>query len=40
MSKDDMLQAVLDEFEVEKDAAEADLDALLKQLYEYEVIEG
>ena len=40
MSKDDLLQAVLDEFEVEKDAAEADLDALLKQLYEYEVIEG
>ena len=39
MSRDDLLQAVLDEFEVEKDAAEADLDLLLKQLKEYGVIE-
>ena len=39
MSRDDLLQAVLDEFEVERDAAETDLDVLLKQLKEYGVIE-
>ena len=39
LSKEDLLQAILDEFDVEKDAAEADLDALLAQLREYDVIE-
>lgn len=39
MSKEDILQAILDEFDVEKDAAEADLDALLAQLKEYDVID-
>ncbi|MBR5179713.1 MAG: PqqD family peptide modification chaperone [Lachnospiraceae bacterium] len=39
ISKEDLLQAVLDEFDVEKDAAEADLDALLAQLKEYGVID-
>ena len=39
MSKEDLLQAVLDEFDVEKDAAEADLDAVLAQLKEYGVID-
>ena len=39
LSKEDLLQAILDEFDVEKDAAEADLDALLAQLKEYDVID-
>ena len=39
MSKEDLLQAILDEFDVEKDAAETDLDALLVQLKEYGVID-
>ena len=39
ISKDDLLKAVLDEFEVEKDAAEADLDSLLTRFKEYDVIE-
>ena len=39
LSKEDLLKAVLDEFEVEENAAEADLDALLAQLKEYDVVE-
>ena len=39
MSKEDLLRAVLDEFEVEKAVAAADLDALLSTLKEYGVIE-
>lgn len=39
ISRDDLLQAVLDEFEVEKNVAEADLDTLLTTLKEYSVIE-
>ena len=39
MSKEDLLQAVLDEFDVEKDMAERDLDSLLFNLKEYGVIE-
>lgn len=39
ISKADLLQAILDEYEVEKTVAAADLDALLKTLKEYNVIE-
>ena len=39
VSKDDLLKAVLDEFEVEKAVASADLDVLLKTLSGYGVIE-
>ncbi len=39
VSKDDLLKAILDEFEVEKAVAAADLDALLMKLKEYNVIE-
>ena len=39
MSREDLLRAVLDEFEVEKAVASADLDALLATLKEYGVIE-
>ena len=39
VSKDDLLKAILDEFEVEKAVASADLDALLKTLSGYGVIE-
>lgn len=38
-SRDDLLQAILDEFEVDKTTAAADLDNLLKTLREYGVIE-
>ena len=39
VSRDDLLKAILDEFEVEKAVAAADLDALLKRLKEFNVIE-
>ena len=39
ISKADLLQAILDEYEVEKAVATADLDALLKTLKDYNVIE-
>lgn len=39
LSRDDLLKAILDEFEVEKTVAAADLDALLATLKEYGVIE-
>ena len=39
ISRDDLLKAILDEFEVEKAVASADLDALLKKLKEFDVIE-
>ena len=39
VSSDDLLKAVLDEFEVEKTVAEDDLDNLLRTLKEYDVIE-
>lgn len=39
ISKADLLQAILDEYEVEKAVAAADLDALLKTLKDYNVIE-
>ena len=39
LSKEDLLKAVLDEFEVEKPVASTDLDALLATLREYGVIE-
>lgn len=39
VSKDDLLKAILDEFEVEKAVASADLEALLKTLSGYGVIE-
>ncbi len=38
VSRDDLLKAILDEFEVEKAVAAADLDALLAKLKEYGVI--
>ena len=38
ISRDDLLKAILDEFEVEKAVAAADLDALLVKLKEYGVI--
>ena len=40
MSRNDLLAAILDEFEVEESVAAADLDALLAKLNEYEVIEN
>ena len=39
LSRDDLLKAILDEFEVEKAVASADLDALLVTLKDYGVIE-
>ena len=39
MSKDDLLKAVLDEFEVDKATASADLEALIGTLRGYGVIE-
>ena len=39
ISKDDLLRAILDEFEVEKNVASTDLDSLLSTLKEYGVIE-
>ena len=39
VSRDDLLRAILDEYDVEESAAAADLDALLRQLREYDVIE-
>ena len=39
MSRSDLLSAILDEFEVEKAVASADLDALLATLKEFGVIE-
>ena len=39
VSKEDLLQAVLDEFEVERSVAAADLDDLLTTLREYGVLE-
>ena len=39
LSREDLLTAVLNEFEVEKAVASADLDALLATLNEYGVIE-
>ncbi len=39
MSKDDLLKAILDEFEVDKATASADLDALLQTLRGFDVIE-
>ena len=39
VSKEDLLQAVVDEFEVERAVAEADLDSLLTTLREYGVLE-
>lgn len=39
LSRDDLLKAILDEFEVEKDVAAADLDTILATLKEYNVIE-
>ena len=39
ISKDDLLKAVLDEFEVTKMVAAADLDALLEKFREYGVVE-
>ena len=38
ISREDLLKAILDEFEVEKAVAAADLDALLAKLKEYGVI--
>lgn len=39
MSKDDLLKAILDEFEVDKATASADLDGLLQTLRGFDVIE-
>lgn len=39
VSREDLLTAILEEFEVEKAVASADLDALLTTLKEYGVIE-
>lgn len=39
LSRDDLLRAILDEFEVEKAVASKDLDALLEMLRSYNVIE-
>ena len=39
VSKEDLLQAVLDEFEVERSVAAADLDDLLTTLRKYGVLE-
>ena len=39
VSRDDLLEAILNEFEVEREVAAADLDALLAKLREYGVIE-
>lgn len=38
-SRDDLLEAILNEFEVERDVAAVDLDALLVKLRKYDVIE-
>ena len=39
MSKDDLLKAILDEFEIDKATASADLDTLIVSLRGYGVIE-
>ena len=39
ISRDELLQAVLDEYEVDKDTASKDLDALIETLRGYNVIE-
>lgn len=39
MSRDDLLKAILNEFEVDKATASADLDSLLQTLNDYGVIE-
>ena len=38
VSRDDLVEAILNEFDVERDVAAADLDALLAKLREYGVI--
>ncbi len=40
ISREELLKAILDEFEVEKAVASADLDALLETLKGYDVIEN
>ena len=40
ISKEELLKAILEEFEVEKAIASADLDALLETLKSYDVIEN
>ena len=40
LSKAELSNAILDEFEVDKSVAAADLDALLATLKQYDVIEG
>ena len=39
VSREELLKAILEEFEVEESVAAADLDALLAQFEEYDVIE-
>ena len=39
VSRDNLLRAILDEFDVEEPVAAADLDALLERLRAYDVIE-
>ena len=39
ISRDDLLTAVLDEYQVDKETAAQDLDALLKRLEDYQAIE-
>ena len=39
VSREDLLKAILDEYEVQRSVASADLDNLLKMLKQYEVIE-
>ena len=39
ISREDLLQAVLDEFEVEKNVAEADIDTLLATFKKYDMVE-
>lgn len=40
VSREELLKAILEEFEVEESVAAADLDALLAKFEEYDVIEG
>ena len=40
MSKDDLLQAVLNEFEVDEATAKSDLDTLIEKLTELNIIEA
>ena len=40
MTREDLLQAILDEFEVDRATASADLDALITTLQRYGVIEN